>query len=218
MLTGFTFDILRQIAHGTAIQFGSDCEVVIHDLSLESIENSIVFIENGHVTARKKGDGPSRIVLDALKSNDAKRLQDKLAYLTRTHDGKILKSSTMYIRDEDGNISAIFAINFDITNLVVLDGSLRTLTSTSDDEADASREPEEIPININDLLDELIAQSIKLVGKPVALMTKDDKIRAIQFLDQSGAFLITKSGDKISKQFGISKYTMYSYIDAGKSE
>ncbi len=217
MLTEFTFNILRQIAHGTAVQFGSDCEVVIHDLSLDSIENSIVFIENGHITARKKGDGPSRIVLDTLKAGDVRHLQDKLAYLTRTHDGKILKSSTMFIRDENGQISAIFAINFDITNLVVLDGSLRSLTSTGDDEIGASREPEEIPININDLLDELIAQSIKLVGKPVALMTKDDKIRAIQFLDQSGAFLITKSGDKISKQFGISKYTMYSYIDAGKN-
>ena len=45
-------------------------------------------------------------------------------------------------------------------------------------------------------------------------MTKDDKIQAIQFLNRSGAFLITKSGDKISKYFGISKYTLYSYIDA----
>ena len=45
-------------------------------------------------------------------------------------------------------------------------------------------------------------------------MTKEDKIRAIQFLNKSGAFLITKSGDKISKYYGISKYTLYSYIDA----
>jgi len=45
-------------------------------------------------------------------------------------------------------------------------------------------------------------------------MTKEDKIRAIQFLSKNGAFLITKSGDKISKYYGISKYTLYSYIDA----
>ena len=36
---------------------------------------------------------------------------------------------------------------------------------------------------------------------------------AIQFLNDAGAFLITKSGDKISKYFGISKFTLYSYID-----
>ena len=71
---------------------------------------------------------------------------------------------------------------------------------------------------MNDLLDDLIAQSVELVGKPVAMMTKEDKIAAIQFLNQAGAFLVTKSGDKISKFFGISKYTLYSYIDAKKDE
>ena len=70
----------------------------------------------------------------------------------------------------------------------------------------------------NDLLDELIAQSVALVGKPVALMNKEDKMRAIGFLSQNGAFLVTKSGDKIAKYFGISKYTLYSYIDKQQEE
>ena len=65
----------------------------------------------------------------------------------------------------------------------------------------------------DDVLDELIAQSVALVGKPAALMNKEDKMRAIGFLSQSGAFLVTKSGDKVAKYFGISKYTLYSYID-----
>ena len=58
------------------------------------------------------------------------------------------------------------------------------------------------------MLDELIEQSVALVGKPVALMNKDDKVRAIRFLNESGAFLVTKSGDKVAKYFGISKYTL----------
>ena len=78
-------------------------------------------------------------------------------------------------------------------------------------------EPERI-INVNNVLDELIDQSVALVGKPVALMNKDDKIRAIQFLNENGAFLVTKSGDKVAKYFGISKYTLYSYIDANKQQ
>ena len=71
--------------------------------------------------------------------------------------------------------------------------------------------------NINDLLDDLIRQADELVGKPVALMTKDDKVKAIQYLNSSGALLITKSGDKIAKHFGISKYTLYSYLDNSKT-
>ena len=78
-------------------------------------------------------------------------------------------------------------------------------------------EPEHISRNVADLLDELIEQSVKLVGKPVALMNKEDKVKAIQFLNDTGAFLITKSGYKVCKYFGISKYTLYSYIDEAKS-
>ena len=81
---------------------------------------------------------------------------------------------------------------------------------------DRNREPERIPQNVNQLLEELIDQSVSLVGKPVALMSKEDKIQAIRFLNQSGAFLITKSGDKIAKFFNISKYTLYSYMDAAQ--
>ena len=81
-----TLNLLKQLAHGIASQFGTSCEVVIHDLK-QDLDNSIVHIENGQVTHRKSGDGPSGIVLETLHKNAA-RLQDKLSYLTRTEDGK----------------------------------------------------------------------------------------------------------------------------------
>lgn len=202
-------DFLGRLAKGIARQFGGNCEVVVHDLSDNNVESSIVAIENGQVTGRKLGDGPSHVVLEALHG-DRSKLQDHLAYLTKTRDGKILKSSTIYIRDKNGDAVGIFAINYDITSLLLVETAVKSITNTET----TQKEPERISQNVNDLLDELIDQSVKLVGKPVALMTKDDKIQAIQFLNNTGAFLITKSGDKVSKFFGISKYTLYSYIDA----
>ena len=50
MLNQYTLSILRQIAHGVAATFGNNCEVVIHDLSSGHLENSIILIENGHVS------------------------------------------------------------------------------------------------------------------------------------------------------------------------
>ena len=161
---------------------------------------------------RKIGDGPSHVVLEALHS-DHKTLEDKLSYLTKTKDGRILKSSSMFIRGENNAIEAVFSINLDITPMQMAENVLQQLISP----ISAKNEPENIPQNVNDLLDELIEQSVRIVGKPVALMNKEDKITAIKFLNGSGAFLITKSGDKISTYFGISKYTLYSYIDAGAS-
>ena len=205
-------ELLKQVAAGIAAQFGGDCEVVIHDLDAKP-DHSIVFIANGHVSGRKVGDGASNVVLEQMKSNDPEP-RDHLCYMMKTPDGKILKSSTIYIRNNKGKVSAILAINYDISRLMIVEQAIGELISTQEPQP---AEPEKI-INVNDLLEELIQQSVALVGKPVALMNKDDKIRAIQFLSQNGAFLVTKSGDKIAKYFGISKYTMYSYIDTKQQQ
>ena len=127
---------------------------------------------------------------------------------------QILKSSSLYIHNSRGAATAIFSINYDVTGLMMMQRQLTEMLSTQDKE---QAEPEKI-INVNDVLDELIEQSVALVGKPAALMNKDDKIKAIQFLNKAGAFLVTKSGDKVAKYFGISKYTLYSYIDANKQQ
>ena len=204
------------MAAGIAAQFGSNCEVVVHDLSRHP-DHSIVEIVNGHVTGRKVGDGASHVVIEQIQTNDPEP-KDHLCYLTKTPDGKILKSSTVYIRNSKGKVSAIFSINYDISKLLMVESAVRDLISTG--EETQQTEPEKI-VNINDLLDDLIEQSVALVGKPVALMNKDDKddkVKAIRFLNQNGAFLVTKSSDKIAKYFGISKYTLYSYIDTKQEE
>ena len=205
-------DLLKQIANGMTKQFGPDCEIVIHDLTQNNLDNSIVYIENGHVSGRRVGDGPSTVVLETVRRNP-EAVHDKLAYLTRTSDGKVLKSSTMFIRGDDGNIDYIFAVNYDITGLLLIVRSLKSFINTEE----ATRNPSKITHNVNDLLDELLIKSVELVGKPVSLMNKEDKILAIQFLNDAGAFLITRSSDKVSKFFGISKYTLYSYIDVNKN-
>ncbi|MDO4812224.1 MAG: helix-turn-helix transcriptional regulator [Eubacteriales bacterium] len=199
---------LKQVAKGIVATFGSNCEVVIHDVGAKHPEHSIVAIENGHVTGRKVGDGASHVVMEQVRKADAQP-DDHLSYLTKTPDGKILKSSTMYVRGKNGKVVAILGINYDISSLLMVENAVRELTDTQDA---AQTEPEKIT-NVNDLLDELIEQSVALVGKPVVLMNKEDKMRAIGFLNQNGAFLITKSGDKVAKYFGISKYTLYFYID-----
>lgn len=209
-----TADFVKRLAKAIAVQFGESCEVAIHDLKSENRESTIIAIENGSVTNRKVGDGPSHVVLEAL-NGDRSKLTDHLDYLTQTYDGKIIKSSTVYIRDEHGEVEGIFSINYDITKLLMADSALKSLLHY---ELQTDKAPEKIPQNVNALLDELIESSVRYVGKPVALMNKEDKIKAIRFLDKSGAFLITKSGDKVSKHFCISKYTLYNYLDLANSQ
>ena len=202
----------RRLAAGLAAQFGPGCEIAVHDLECEDPEASLVVIENGQVSGRKVGDGPSKVVLDALREGRT-GLEDRLAYLTRTHDGRILKSSSIFLRDEDGTAVGVLSINYDITLALAAEKALKSFTTTERPQA----EPPQIARNVNDLLDELLAESVALVGRPVQIMTREDKVKAIRFLDQAGAFLITRSGDKVCRYFGISKFTLYGYLDEARA-
>jgi predicted transcriptional regulator YheO len=165
------------------------------------------------VSNRKVGDGPSSVVLETL-AKDPSEVEDQLCYLTEV-DGKMLKSSTIYIRDDEGKITGIMGINYDISRMVMFQNELNDIVKV---DTTSSKESRHIPHDVNSLLDDLIERAVKEVGSPVAYMSREDKIRAIKYLDSHGAFLITKSGDKISSYFGISKYTMYSYLDKDKDK
>ncbi len=202
-----TLDFLKNIAHGIATQFGENCEVVVHEINKSDLEHTVVHIENGHVSGRKLGDGPSKAVLRA-QSDNTEHLEDRYDYLTRTSDGRVLRSSTVYIRDNQNKPVGVFSINYDTTDLSIAEKIINSLNAKKTTET----KPESIVQNVSDLLEELIDSSVVLVGKPVAVMTKEDKIKAIRFLNSQGAFLITKSSEKVSAYFGISKYTLYSYL------
>ena len=205
-----TLETLIQLAKGIAGQYGTDCEIVIHQLLDENPEHaSIAYIENGHVTGRSAGDGASHIVLETLAATE--KPVDRYGYLTRTRDGRILKSTTLYIQNEEGRIHYILGINHDITNLLAGQTALHSLLSLP--EENAPQKPEKITTNVEELLTDLMEQSVALIGKPTALMTKEEKITALNYLNDSGAFLITRSAEKIAAFFGISKYTLYSYVD-----
>lgn len=209
-----SLEMLVSTAHGIARQFGKDCEVCIHDLSVKDLEHTIIFIINGHVSGRKIGDGASKVVLETLEAIEkGDIIVDHLGYRTTTQDGRILKSSTVFLKDSTGKYRWVLGINYDVTTLMNVDAALQSITTV---ESHDSNGDGQIPLNVNDLLDNLINQSVKRIGKPPALMNKEEKIQAIQFLRDAGAFLITKSGDKVSNFYGISKFTLYSYIDQSK--
>ena len=204
-------EFYTRLVKDLAGHFGSSTEVVLHDLTARDPKHSIAALENSHVTGRKVGDGPSHIVLEALGAGK-KDLKDRISYFTRTTDGKMLKSSTIYLRDEKGEVIGILGINTDISLTMAMEKCLHEFHT----QKEAAREPEPIPVSISDLLDTLIQESIHMVGKPVSLMSKDEKVKAIRFLNDSGAFLITRSGPKVCEAFGISKYTLYNYLDEAK--
>lgn len=207
-----TLERLKVIAQGLAIQFGPSCEVLIHDLQGD-LDTSLVYIENGTITNRHVGDGPSHVVLDVLNYDDGS--EGRFGYLTKTKEGRILKSSTMYIRDDNGNIAYLLGINQDITEFVMMHRSLESLIGIGQAETGTV---EKITTSVSELLDDLLLEAERLVGKPGPLMNKVERLKAISYLNEKGAFLISKSSEKIAEYFNISKFTLYSDLNTVKEE
>ncbi|MCR8843239.1 helix-turn-helix transcriptional regulator [Paenibacillus sp. SC116] len=200
---------LQALVKGIAAQFGENCEVVLHDLALP-YDRTIVAIENGHVTGRKVGDPGTNLGLELLRGSTENG--HKLNYVTQTKDGRLLRSTSLYMNNQDGTIIGSLCINFDITSLMIAEKTLQSITMTNL-QTDIK---ESFVTNVNDLLDVLIQETQDIIGKPVAAMSKEDKMKMIAHLDQKGAFLIKKSSEKICLYLGISKYSLYSYLDEVK--
>ncbi|WP_337100918.1 helix-turn-helix transcriptional regulator [Paenibacillus sp. YIM B09110] len=199
---------LTELAQGITAQFGDNCEVVVHDWS-KPVDSTIVVIENGHVTSRKVGDPGTNLGLEIMRGTAAG--DNRHNYVTQTKDGRLLRSTSMYIKNNEGTIIGALCINFDITDLMIAEKTLQSLTASG-----LAPVRESFVSNVGDLLDTLIQETQETIGRPAAVMSKEDKIRFIQLLDQKGAFLIKKSGEKVCSYLGISKYTLYSYLDESK--
>lgn len=198
--------MFTRIIKGIARQFGTDCEVVLHDLSLP-FDRTIVAIENGYITNRKIGDSGTNLGLEVLRGTQEG--VDRYNYVNRTNEGRILRSTSVYINDPEGTLCGSICMNFDVTNLVAVQRSLTSLASVGDKES----QMEFFTGNIDELLDLLLNECKKNIGKEVGEMTKEDKVSAVKFLDEKGVFLVKKSMEKVAAFFNMSKFSIYNYLD-----
>jgi len=202
--------IFENIIKCISVQFGKNCEVVLHDFS-QGYEESIKLIENSHVTGRSIGSSITSLGLEFFQSDEAVKLEGEgmYNYITNTKDGKTLRSSTALLRNDDGKVIGSLCINMDITEYLMAENILKNITMSNQ-----NREVKEVFVkDVSELMDIYLQECLEVVGKPIAMMDREDKIKAIKYLDEKGVFLITKSGNRVCDLFGISKFTLYNYLD-----
>jgi len=206
----FTLDreALTKIMDLMEHQFGPDCEIILHDLTGD-YDKTIIDIRNGHITNRKVGDCGSNLGLEVIRGTVSNG--DRFNYITRTRNGKTLRSSTVYFYNEEKQLIGALCVNTDISESIRLEEYLREINRYSPKHEENGEEF--FANNVSDLLEYLIQEGMCIVGKQCEDMTKQDKLKMLQFLDGKGAFLITKSSEKICEVLGISKFTLYNYLD-----
>jgi len=190
--------------------FGERCEVVIHDFS--DMAKSVVYIA-GNVTNRSVGAPITDLPLRLLKEFGDKA-PDKVGYKNTAGNGKFLKCSTIFLRDQKGKIEGCFCINFDVTDFVVFStafSDFSSLKQSLDREALFTAQ-EHYTKSFSETTESVIDTTVAECGKLPAAMDKTEKNDLIRKLDRAGVFMIKGSVEYLAKVFGASRYTIYSYL------
>ncbi|MFS0654968.1 transcriptional regulator [Bacillus sp. 179-C3.3 HS] len=198
--------IAKTIAH----MFGPSCEVVIHDLTQP--QSSVIFTINDHVTGRKVGQSFDHLVKQVLLSDEFS--DDYLAgYEVSTTDGRTIKASTTLLRDEEQQVIGALCINYDTSAVYQVKELLDQLIPGTSQEVSnqPTTESRDSMQSVDEIANRLIDQIIS--HHKGSLKKRQDKIDLIRFMDEKGIFLMKGSVDQVAERLGISKVTVYSYLD-----
>lgn len=202
-------DLLKPSVKSLANVLGPRAELILHDLSHP--ENSAIMVV-GNITGRKKGAPITNIVLRVLKLYGDKA-EDMINYRSMTKDGRVLKSSTLFIRDENSKIIGSLCINIDLTDYMYCQKVIQDLCQTTELETNINNGASELfAQDINEVVETLIIHELEHINKPVPLMQKEDKLKIVQLLEEKGIFDVKGSVDLLAKFLGVSPYTIYNYL------
>ncbi|HAS79783.1 MAG TPA: YheO-like PAS domain protein [Fusobacteriaceae bacterium] len=188
---------------------GPSYEVVLHDV--RNINNSIIAIKNGHISGRKVGGPLADLSFKHIKEN---RNSDKkyLLLYGKTKDGRQLKTSTYFIRDERGNIIGLLGINTDISDFVNLKKRMESFIDYGVANITEDREEERFESSIEEIMDSIINEVITESIVSVEQMDHIKKIEITRKLNLKGVFLIKGSVGNVAEKLKTSEATMYRYI------
>lgn len=191
------------IVDGIAALIGEHCEIVLH--SLEFLENSAIYIANGHNTDRKIG---SPLTDKALKSlHQMKTDSVSKPYFTRSKGGVLMKSVTVAIRNSKQHVIGFICININLD--IPASQFLSAFIAPLQDDEDTA-------VNFASSVEDLVAQTIEytieetMADRNVANNNKNRHI--VVSLYEKGIFDIKDAINQVADRLNISRHTVYLYI------
>ena len=205
--------ILRQmlpLVEAISKTVGDNCEIVLHDFS--DLENSVVAIANGNITGRTLGSGMLSKGLEAYLNREYE--ESMIKYKNIVGAGRTLKSSTIFVKDEKETVIGAMCINIDVTDLLLANKAIHNLVMTED--LGQTVEAEQSRIHVSEILTKVVEEVFQSVNKPVAYLSKADKLMIVEQLEDRGAFLIKGAVEHVADLLCVSRYTVYNYIEEVK--
>jgi predicted transcriptional regulator YheO len=197
---------LKPVARAIVDLLGPNCEAVINDLT--NLEHSVVWIE-GNITDRQVGAPITDAGLQQLQEHPR---EEVIHTMSNTPDGRVIKSTQVVYRGRKGENLVSLSINMDITAFRTIEHILHGITRSGTDD----QYTEYYSDDISEILERIIYDSEQEIGKSTAAMTRDEKVALVQIMDERGAFQIKKAAPLIAKRLGVTRYTVYNYLNEAR--
>lgn len=201
--------------------YGENVEVVLHDIS--DLDHSAIAIFNNHVSGRKTG---APMTYYGLKIIREKLYQDK-DYSVNTKNvlsnGKVLRSSTYFIKDDSGELMGTICINVDVSHYVELSKVFDNMAfgnciqEVEPKDSIAADIKETFPETVDDLINGTIIEFVGENGS-VSDLTPERKIELVSRLNEKGIFMFKGTVRKVSVALGVSEPTVYRYLNAATQD
>jgi predicted transcriptional regulator YheO len=189
--------------------FGENCEVVLHDL--RKIDNSIIAIQNNHITGRTLNDTITDFALDIIHKEKHKKNNFICNYTGKTNnEQKSVRASTFFIRDQTENLIGMLCTNVDITSLMNTRRFIDKLII--DDGIDDTKEQENFSLSINEHVSLMISETLADLGTEPLRMTMKEKKQIVKQLEQKGVFRLKGVIGEVAKALEVSEQTVYRYL------
>ncbi len=196
---------------------GKNTEIILHDLT--NYQKSIVYIINGNISGRKIGDSITDLMLDFILSESKGNKQFICNYNSKNVEGKLLYSSTYFIRDDSNKIVGALGLNSDYQDVK---NSLSFLTSllpnyVDDKIASLNIIKENLSSDGQELTLNKIDTIVNQFNVVPTRMTPMEKTEVISALNECGIFNIRGSVQEVATKLQMSEPSIYRYIKKIKS-
>lgn len=200
--------IALQMMESLSEMLGCRYELILHDLS--HLESSVVAVQ-GNITNRKPGAPATNFLIQMLKRH-GDEAPNAVNYKTVLPDGRILRSSTTFIRDSEGHIIGSLCINQDLTDFMVVSKLVKEFTAFNEPEEEDHAHQEVFAYDISEVMESMVQSELDTVRIPTAYMQKEDKRAIVQRLKNKGIFDIKGSVEYVAERLGVTNFTIYNYL------
>ncbi len=180
-------------------------EVAVHDLK----KGELVALYH-NLSQRKVGD-PSPLKLFGIETKD---FPDRFPpYIKENWDGRILKCTTVTIRDSKKRPTHLICINVDISFATQAEKILSAFLTTK---REAENPIETYTVKSDEQMSELVDQYLNNEKLALSQLGRKEKKKLVWYLYEKGAFNLKNAANFVSNKLNLSRATIYNYLKEGE--